>query len=64
MAKISVTGHFASKHGPTRLATTPCPDLPQAHAVAETLPHTAMIAVERHPAMYSNPQAIEAVGED
>jgi hypothetical protein len=33
MARISVTGHCASRQGPTRLAIAPCPDVPQMHDV-------------------------------
>src|SRR5580698_372312 len=33
IARISVMGHCANRHGPTRLAIAPCPDTPQMHAV-------------------------------
>jgi hypothetical protein len=33
MARISVTGHCASRQGPTTLAIAPCPDAPQMHDV-------------------------------
>jgi len=50
IARISVIGHDASRHGPTRLAIAPCPDVPQMHEVEVTSPQAEMMAVEKHAA--------------
>lgn len=51
MARISVIGHVASRHGPARLAIALCPDAPQMHDVEVTSPQAEMMAVEKHPSM-------------
>lgn len=51
IARISVIGHDASRHGPTRLAIAPCPDVPQMHEVEVMSPQAEMMAVEKHSAM-------------
>jgi hypothetical protein len=51
MAIISVIGHDATRHGPTRLGIALSPFVPQIHDDEVTSPQAEAIAAEKHPSM-------------